>query len=120
MSEETLQLSEREREILQHIANGSTNQKIAHDLGISVNTVKVHIRNIFSKIGVASRTEHPAISATRPAQATTESGRRTRRRSGTWRRVIAALRPYPRVDPGAMLIPNAVDVIVSSMHPRSG
>lgn len=57
MTDETIQLSEREREILAHVASGSTNQKIAHDLGISINTVKVHIRNIFNKIGVSSRTE---------------------------------------------------------------
>lgn len=57
MTDTTPQLSEREREILAYVANGSTNQQIANDLGISVNTVKVHVRNIFGKIGVASRAE---------------------------------------------------------------
>jgi DNA-binding CsgD family transcriptional regulator len=57
MTNESNQLSEREREILRLVAYGLSNQQIAYHLGISVNTVKVHLRNIFGKIGVASRTE---------------------------------------------------------------
>ncbi|MFQ3662267.1 MAG: LuxR C-terminal-related transcriptional regulator [Chloroflexaceae bacterium] len=52
-----VQISDREREILQLVAQGATNQQIADQLNISVNTVKVHLRNIFGKIGVVSRTE---------------------------------------------------------------
>jgi len=49
-------LSERELEVLHHIAEGLTNQEIADRLYLSLFTVKVHARNIYSKLGVNSRT----------------------------------------------------------------
>jgi DNA-binding CsgD family transcriptional regulator len=50
-------LSDRELEILDLLVNGASNKQIAAKLFISTNTVKVHLRNIYGKIHVSSRTE---------------------------------------------------------------
>lgn len=50
-------LTSRESEILQLVAKGRTNNEIAMDLCISVNTVKRHLNNTFMKLGVSTRTQ---------------------------------------------------------------
>jgi len=49
-------LSEREQEVLRATAKGLAKKQIARSLGISESTVKVHLGNIFKRIGVADRT----------------------------------------------------------------
>lgn len=50
-------LSDREREVLELIADGLSNRDIAERLVLSVGTVKVHTRNIYGKLHVNSRTQ---------------------------------------------------------------
>lgn len=54
-------LSAKEIEILEHLAAGERNRTIAHQLNISENTVKFHIRNLLRKMDVGSRTEAVAL-----------------------------------------------------------
>ncbi|MDY7080259.1 MAG: response regulator transcription factor [Chloroflexota bacterium] len=50
-------LTERERQVLQLLAEGLDNAAIAEALRVSVNTVRCHISHIYSKLGVADRAE---------------------------------------------------------------
>lgn len=51
------QLTQREREILSHLAQGQSNKTIARALNISTDTVKMHVRHILSKLNLSSRVE---------------------------------------------------------------
>jgi NarL family two-component system response regulator LiaR len=52
-----LELSKRELEILDLMAQGHSNQEIAEKLFVSLSTVKTHIQNIFEKLDVKRRTQ---------------------------------------------------------------
>lgn len=50
-------LSTRERDILSHMIQGSTNKEIARQLEVQEITVKVHLRNIYRKLGAVNRAQ---------------------------------------------------------------
>jgi DNA-binding NarL/FixJ family response regulator len=58
-------LSSREIEVLQRMAAGKSNKEIGAELFISEGTVKTHVKNIFSKLDVVSRTEAVATATRR-------------------------------------------------------
>src|ERR1700740_3030626 len=51
------ELSERERQVLQYMANGRSNKEIGQVLYISENTVKTHVKSILAKLDAMGRTE---------------------------------------------------------------
>jgi len=61
MAERGEPLTDREREVLELVATGITNREVAQELFISINTVKVHLRNVYTKLGADSRTEATMI-----------------------------------------------------------
>jgi DNA-binding NarL/FixJ family response regulator len=58
-------LTERELEVLQLVARGLSNKEVARVIGRTDETVKIHLKNIFAKLGVADRTEAVTVALTR-------------------------------------------------------
>jgi two-component system nitrate/nitrite response regulator NarP len=50
-------LTRRERSLLEALAKGHTNKELASQFGITVNTVKFHLRNLFEKLSVRNRAQ---------------------------------------------------------------
>jgi DNA-binding NarL/FixJ family response regulator len=59
-------LTRREAEVLELLHEGSTNAQIAHRLSIGIETVRTHARNIYRKLGVASRRDLPRLARQEP------------------------------------------------------
>lgn len=58
-----VRLTSREKEVLRHIAEGERTRQIARSLGISEATVRTHVQNMLSKLGVHSRLEAATVAA---------------------------------------------------------
>lgn len=56
-SEGDVGLTDRERDLLEHVSHGATNKEIAASLYISENTVNYHMKNILSKLHLRNRSE---------------------------------------------------------------
>jgi two-component system, NarL family, nitrate/nitrite response regulator NarL len=56
-----VRLTDRERSVLQHLALGKSNQAIADELFLSINTVRNHVANVLAKLNARTRTEAVSI-----------------------------------------------------------
>lgn len=54
-------LTDRERSLIELLAQGRSNKALASELGISINTVKFHLRNLYEKLSVDSRAQAIAL-----------------------------------------------------------
>jgi two-component system nitrate/nitrite response regulator NarL len=68
-------LTERERQILEHLARGESNKTIARALDISHDTVKLHVRHILAKLNLSSRVEAAVFAVEARAAASSSSQR---------------------------------------------
>jgi DNA-binding CsgD family transcriptional regulator/N-acetylneuraminic acid mutarotase len=79
MAERGEPLSDRELDVLNRLAAGESNKAIADGLSISPLTVKTHLRNIYAKLGVSTRTEAMTVAIQQGVVnvGTADGGRRT-------------------------------------------
>jgi DNA-binding NarL/FixJ family response regulator len=56
-----LPLTNREKEVMVHLAKGKTNKEISKDLLLSPSTIRNHISNIFTKLKISNRSQATAI-----------------------------------------------------------
>jgi DNA-binding NarL/FixJ family response regulator len=59
-------LTPREAEVLEQLHDGATNAQIAQRLSIGIETVRTHARNIYRKLGIASRRDLPRLARQEP------------------------------------------------------
>jgi DNA-binding NarL/FixJ family response regulator len=59
------ELTERELEVLQLVARGLSNKEVARAIGRTDETVKIHLKNTFAKLGVTDRTEAVTVGLSR-------------------------------------------------------
>jgi DNA-binding NarL/FixJ family response regulator len=50
-------LTAREEQVVALVADGLSNREVAHELGLSVHTIKKYLFHIFDKLGISSRVE---------------------------------------------------------------
>jgi len=78
MSSDNSQFSEREKEVIGLLMQGQSNKQIALALGISASTVEYHLKNVYKKLQVNSRTEAVLrLGKSRGGNATSELGKST-------------------------------------------
>ena len=54
-------LTSRELHLLERLSAGLSNKALAHELDVSINTIKFHLRNLYGKLSVTSRTQAVAL-----------------------------------------------------------
>jgi DNA-binding CsgD family transcriptional regulator len=67
-------LTETERRVAALVTRGRTNREVAAAMFVTENTVQTHVRHIFQKLGVRSRTELAALLLASPAGAVSSAG----------------------------------------------
>ena len=119
---ENKELSEREIEVLRLLAAGLSNKEIARQLFLSVNTVKVHVRNIFAKLGVQTRTEATLIAIQRGWVTVPQPGAPPPAAPPQIPRIVAEppLPLWRRIVLIAMMIAAAIGVLVGGVQATNG